>query len=270
MSKKVKIGIILVLFFLAILILFFLKYEDKKSDDTFTALQEIASSSDNTNTNSSNNISPSTNTNSNSNEIDNSNEESSYISPPGLSSFSFDKLYSLNNHFMGWINIPLTCVDYPVVQYKEEKDYYLYKDFYKKYSSYGVPYIDERYDIDSSQNLVIYGHAMHNNTMFSDLKYFISNDFYQKSNIIQYTDKNGYHKYKIFSVFGIDINEPFDYHNYINMGEERFNEFIENAISQSEYDTGIIPQFGDKLITLSTCENTYDDRRFVVVGVKIN
>ena len=38
----------------------------------------------------------------------------------------------------------------------------------------------------------------------------------------------------------------------------------------SLYDTGVQPQYGDKLITLSTCDNSEEDGRFVVVAKKVN
>ena len=36
------------------------------------------------------------------------------------------------------------------------------------------------------------------------------------------------------------------------------------------YDTGIRAEFGDEILTLSTCEYTHENGRFVVVAKKIN
>lgn len=261
MTKKVRIAILLIIFLLSILVLSMLKYEDKKSQDTFSTLQEIASLPNATTTTDSG-LSYD-NTQNNTNEY----SDSTAISK-GLSDLSYAQLYDINNDFMGWLTIPNTNINYPVMQ-SDEENYYLNKDFYKKYSSYGVPYIDQRYEIDTSLNLLIYGHSMTNTTMFADVLKYNTYDYYTKNNIIEYTDKNGFSEYKIFSAFAIDTNDNFDYNNYINMSEDRYNEFVKNAITYSLYDTKTVPQFGDKLITLSTCENTNDSMRFVVVGMKI-
>lgn len=258
MSKKVRITLLLFLFIGAGLVLFLLNYEDKKSEETFLSLQDIASEFQNTTPTK---TTPDYINNSQDNSTTNSN---SWQELPS----SYTQLYALNNDFMGWLSIPNTNVNYPVMQSKEDPNFYLNHDFYKKYSSYGVPYIDERYT-DTSQNILIYGHSMTNTTMFADLLKYDTFDYYSKNKTIEYTDINGFNEYEIFAVFPIDINDTFDYNNYINMGEERFNEFVENATSYSLYTTNITPTFDDKLITLSTCENTTDDMRFVVVGVKI-
>lgn len=265
MAKKIIIILLLILFIGAGLILFLLNYEDKRSEENFSALQDIASNfqsppQSSTDT-SPENINP---TQQNTTQTSGSNSNSWQELPS-----SYNQLYDLNNDFMGWLSIPNTNVNYPVVQSVDDPNFYLNHDFYKKYSSYGVPYIDERYNIDTSQNALIYGHSMTNTTMFADLLKYNTFDYYSKNKIIEYTDKYGYSEYEIFSIFAIDINDPFDYNNYINMDENRFNNFIENAINYSIHPTDITPKYTDKLITLSTCENTSDDMRFVVIGVKI-
>lgn len=261
MNRKVRIAILLVLFLLALLVLFLLKFEEQQSEDTFSLLQDIV----NTPTPEEKEVLLTDGEYS----LGNSTSEDSSTNK-GLSDYSFAQLYDMNNHFFGWICIPNTNVNYPVMQNKEEKDYYLYKNFYKNYSSYGVPYIDERYDIDSSTNLLIYGHSMTNTTMFADLLKYKSSEFYYNNSVVEYTDKYGFNEYKIFSVFEVNTNNSFDYHNYINMDELLFNEFINSALEHSIYNTNIIPTYGDKLITLSTCAINEDDVRFVVIGVKVS
>ena len=63
--------------------------------------------------------------------------------------------------------------------------------------------------------------------------------------------------------------EIFVYNEHTDMAEAEFTEYVENCRARSIYDTGITAEFGDQLITLSTCEYTYTNGRFVVVAKKI-
>lgn len=179
------------------------------------------------------------------------------------------ELKKINEDCMGWINIPNTSVNYPVMQSVYEANYYLHRDFYKKYSSYGVPYIDDRFEFGVSDNMVVYGHAMENDTMFSALGNYREYSFYQEHSRILFTDEVCTTGYDIWGVFEINIAEDsFSYHNYIDLNQDFHTEFVENVKKRSFYQTGITPSFGDELITLSTCVNSSPDTRLVVVGVK--
>lgn len=82
---------------------------------------------------------------------------------------AFDKyanVYAQNSDLVGWVSIPGTRIDYPVMQTKDNPDFYLKHAFDKSYSSYGVPYVQENCDIGISDNLVLYGHHMNNGSMF--------------------------------------------------------------------------------------------------------
>lgn len=74
-----------------------------------------------------------------------------------------------NSDFVGWLSIPGTNIDYPVMQTVNEPNFYLKRGFDKQYSDYGVPYVQENCDLALSDNCVIYGHHMNNGTMFADL-----------------------------------------------------------------------------------------------------
>ena len=82
-----------------------------------------------------------------------------------------------NSDFVGWLSIPGTNIDYPVMQTVNEPNFYLKRGFDKQYSDYGVPYVQENCDLALSDNCVIYGHHMNNGTMFADLCKYESEDF---------------------------------------------------------------------------------------------
>ena len=117
---------------------------------------------------------------------------------------AFDKyadVYAQNNDLVGWVSIPGTRIDYPVMQTKDNPDFYLKHAFDKSYSSYGVPYVQENCDIGISDNLVLYGHHMNNGSMFSDLCKYESEDFYQEHKIIHFDTLESFGEYEVIAAF---------------------------------------------------------------------
>lgn len=182
----------------------------------------------------------------------------------------YESLYQSNKDFVGWIKIENTNIDYPVVQSLTVPNFYLEHDFNKSESIYGTPYIDAECDMNTSNNFIIYGHHMKNGTMFNNIIKYKDQEFYNEHKEINFDTMNGYGEYEVISAFRIDIdNDNFLYHQYNNMNEDKFAEFINEIKLRSLIDTEVNTKYGDKLITLSTCEYTYKNGRFVVVAKKI-
>lgn len=182
----------------------------------------------------------------------------------------YKTLYYLNNDFVGWITIDDTAVNYPVMQSVDRPNFYLKRNFDKQYSDYGVPYVDEKCNLSSSNNTIIYGHNMKNGTMFNVLPTYQKESFYKDHKTITFNTLDTFSEYEIIAAFKIDVStDSFLYNTYTDMNEESFEYFIENIKAKSFYDTGISAKYGDKLLTLSTCEYTFQDGRFVVVAKKI-
>ena len=187
---------------------------------------------------------------------------------------TLNSLYEINNDLIGWIRIENTTIDYPVMK-SNIKNYYLRKDFYKKYSSYGTPFLADGCD-KTSDNIIIYGHHMMNSKMFGALEAYKSKDFYNSHKIIDFytlqdneTIKDEYEIFSVFKTVLYDSNS-FKYYNYINFNSKiEFNSFINKTKELSLYNTEITPQYGDKLITLSTCEYSHKNGRLVVVARQI-
>lgn len=185
----------------------------------------------------------------------------------------FDKYLPLqeqNGDMIGWIFIEGTEVNYPVMQTPDDPDYYLKHSFEKTWSDYGVPYVDEACKVDTSNNLVIYGHNMKNGSMFNGLLQYKNKEFFQSHPVICFDTVEAPGQYQIIAVFCYDThNETFKYYKYTDMDEAEFSEYVESCRLRSIYDTGLTAEYGDMLITLSTCEYTYTNGRFVVVAKKI-
>lgn len=182
----------------------------------------------------------------------------------------YDALFAQNNDFIGWIRIDGTNVNYPVMQTPNKPDFYLKRSFDKSYSDYGVPYIDEACMTGISNNLVIYGHHMNDGSMFADLCKYTDADFYKEHPTIAFDTLSGLGKYEVVAAFKFNTNrETFKYNEYTLMDEVQFAEFMENVRARQLYDTGVAAEYGDQLLTLSTCEYTYPNGRFVVVAKKV-
>lgn len=182
---------------------------------------------------------------------------------------NLNKLYSMNNDIIGWLKINDTEINYPIMQTKKNPNYYLRKNFYKQYSYYGTPYLAESCDIETSDNLIIYGHHINNYKMFGELENYKNKKFYEEhKNIRLYTLKEN-REYEIIAVFKTIAYSKagFKYYKYINFSDEReFNSFYEKCKELSFYDTNSVGKYGDKFMTLSTCEYSKENGRLVVVA----
>ena len=198
-------------------------------------------------------------------------QESETPQPEQTAFEKYAAVYEQNSDFVGWISIEGTNIDYPVMQTVDNPNYYLKHSFEKTYSDYGVPYVDEACAVDQSNNIVIYGHHMKNKTMFSSLVNYANKAYFDEHPVIRFDTLFGFGEYRVIAAFSFDTNnETFRYNEYTDMNEEKFDEFISECMARSAYDTGYTAEYGDRLLTLSTCEYTHTNGRFVVVAKLIS
>ena len=182
-----------------------------------------------------------------------------------------NKLYEENKDIVGWLKIDNTTINYPIMQNINDPNYYLHRDFYKNYSSYGTPYMAKQCNLNSD-NIVIYGHHMKNNKMFGELEKYKSKDFYNNHKIITFTTLEKEYSYEIFAVFKTTVytKNTFRYYENINFENKKmYDDFINICKNKSLYQTGIEIKDKEKLITLSTCEYSNKNSRLVIVARKI-
>ena len=197
-------------------------------------------------------------------------EETEEKSEQEIAYEKYKELLAKNNDFIGWIKIDGTNVNYPVMQTVDNPNFYLKHNFEKQYSDYGVPYLDEECFVDLTNNLVIYGHNMKNGTMFTDLVNYKDKAYWEEHQIINFDTMAEFREYQVMYAFAFDTdNETFCYNDYTDMTEEKFAEFMAECEKRMAYDTGIRAEYGDEILTLSTCEYTHENGRFVVVAKKI-
>ena len=99
-------------------------------------------------------------------------------------------LITENADCIGWLSIDGTNISYPVMHTPSDPQKYLSRNFYGKYSQSGVPFLDGRCDLQST-NLIIYGHNMKNGTMFSDLKRYVDRDFLNAHRTVKFETTDG-------------------------------------------------------------------------------
>lgn len=183
--------------------------------------------------------------------------------------------YEKNQHLVGWINVPNTKINYPVLQSPERPDYYLNHTFEGKWSSWGAIYVRESCDVfKPSDNLTLYGHHMKDGSMFSGLDNYRQKDFWEENQYIYFDTLYERHTYQVIATFKTSANygEGFSYHLYEDFAsEDEFNYFVETIkeLSKYYYENDVPVQYGDKLITLSTCEYTLDNGRLVVIAKRV-
>lgn len=184
----------------------------------------------------------------------------------------YRELFLQNEDMVGWISIAGTTINYPVMQTKNNPNFYLKHNFEKEYSDLGVPYVQENCDLLTSDNLIIYGHHIKGQKMFGALEDFKSQSFYEEHRTIQFDTLTEQAEYEIVAVFKTVAysSAGFRYYDFVDAeSEEDFNAYIAKCRELTLYDTGVTAEYGDGLITLSTCEYSAQNGRLVVVAKKV-
>lgn len=184
----------------------------------------------------------------------------------------YKDLYEQNHDFVGWIRIDNTPIDYPVMQSKDNPEFYLKHNFKKEYSRFGVPFVQANCDIANDDNIIIYGHNMKNKTMFNALTHYSDREFYESRKLIRFDTLEESNLYEVIGVFKTRAysDNGFRYYDFTKANTEaEFNAYIEKCKALSFYETGLTAEYGDRLLTLSTCEYTQNNGRLVVVAKMI-
>jgi len=183
------------------------------------------------------------------------------------------ELKAKNRDYIGWLRAPGGSINMPVVQ-TADNGYYLKRDFERKPSKYGNPFVDYRCNFSPvSTNLVIYGHHMSNGTIFTYLTRYKQAGVVQNNPIITLELADGaVNKYKIVSVLAVNGREQDDngYAFAANTTDfpsaESFNGYIRQIKARTYVNTGVDVEYGDKLISLQTCIYDFDYEFLYVIA----
>lgn len=151
------------------------------------------------------------------------------------------KLISQNNDCVGWLSIPETNINYPVMHTPSEPEKYLRKSFFGKYRRMGTPFIDYRCSLESD-NLIIYGHNMLNGTMFSSLEKYLNESYLNSHKTIEFETVEGCQYYTVQTVKVVEDNDSW------------------YSVIDTEDET--------KYLTLSTCYGENQKQRLLIIATK--
>ncbi len=190
--------------------------------------------------------------------------------------YKYSTLYERNSDLVGWISIEGTVINYPVMQSVQDEEFYLKRDFDKNNDINGLPFMDIRNSITSHRdNWIIYGHNMKNGSMFSTLLKYKEKEFFDTHRTFRFDTIYEEGEYEIIAVVLTEVGYPgdakFRYYRFHDLSEkEQFEEYLSGIQKLSIYDTGGSAEYGDQLVTLSTCDRSIEDGRFIIVGRKIS
>ena len=182
-----------------------------------------------------------------------------------LMEIDLEALRQENEDVVGWILIPDTKVNYPLLQWTDN-DFYLKHTWKQTKNPNGSIFIEWQNSPDFSDfNTIIYGHNMTSGVMFGSLRKYKSEKFWKEHPSFYIASDQGVLRYDIFAthkagidtiIYGLELDT-----------EQKKTEFLRFAKDYSNIDTGITPTIEDSIVTLSTCTGQGHASRWVVQGV---
>ena len=176
-------------------------------------------------------------------------------------SINFNEMYSTNSDYVGWIFIPDTEINYPmVVSY--DNDYYLHRTFLKEYNFAGTLFLDcLTYNLDFF-NTIIYGHRMNNGSMFADLEKYLLEPYYSEHKTIYIFSKNELLVYEVFTCRKVELDDECYAIGFADSDD--FYRWVLRMKGDSNYSTSLAPTDNSNVITLSTCVRNDDTMRIIL------
>ncbi len=185
----------------------------------------------------------------------------------------YGQLYAANQDLRGWITIAGLDINLPIAQ-GVDNSYYLKKDIYGKYTTYGVPFFDYRMTDfrNLHKNNVIYGHNMRSDDyIFGNLENYRTIDGFASAPVIECNTIYGDYTWFVYGVFITNSEAQDDNgyvlpYNFIDISTSKFESYIEEIDKRKLYTTGVDINANDKILTLSTCCYDFNEARLVVVA----
>jgi sortase B len=186
--------------------------------------------------------------------------EPEYLAEEVIVNQSVIDLQALYPDAVGWLTIPNTKIDYPFVWYTDN-EYYLRRDIDGNYAYAGTLFVDCVCEKDlSSQNTIIYGHHMNNESMFGSLNYFNDKAFFDQN-------QSGTiflpHDILSLEIFAYMIVEPLDNEIYNTVPGDGFSDYVKQN-ARHYRDIGL--SRSDRIVTLSTCAYEFNNARMVLLA----
>lgn len=171
----------------------------------------------------------------------------------------------------GWLTIPDTGIDYPVLQSEQENgEFYLKRNYKKEYDINGSLFLQADCKVSESRNLIIYGHNMNSGAMFGNLDLYAGEDYYNAHRFAYLQTEDGIQEYKIVTVLKADRN-LFPFQQKLP-DVVAVQEYLKVAKRREVFETGddYLKCIYDKVLTLVTCSYEWSGARNIVLAVPVS
>ena len=176
----------------------------------------------------------------------------------------FAALRQINPDLVGWISIPDTRINYPIVKRENDNKYYLSHLFDGTVNRSGCIFVDARCSLES-EHILIHGHNMANGSMFRDLRQFRSRDFLDSHPFFWILTPEKAYQVQIFACGVVGLDSPVWQLDFPTSGAKLT--WLTSCQNVAWLRTDIMPAADDRIVTLSTCSYEFDQARWIVQGV---
>lgn len=183
------------------------------------------------------------------------------------SRIAFQTLQAQNPDTVAWLEIPGLDLALPVVR-TSDNDYYLHHSFDGSANNNGCLFLAAQDSGDFSELYnIIFGHNIHNGAMFGSLQSYSDPEFFAQNPTFTLCTPQRDYTCRVFSCHAAQDGDEV-YTAGWTAGAE-YDAFLQELCSLAEYDTGVVPESGSRVLTLSTCASSYasNTKRFVVHAV---
>lgn len=190
---------------------------------------------------------------------------------------AYRDLYAQNPDLVGWLRIDGTGIDYPVVQAADDNDYYLRRGFDRLYAPGGTLFLDARCDLgfdgSATANWLVYGHNMADGSMFGTLDRYADEAFWAEHPTFTFDTLYESGTWQVAAVLRTELGaDELPYYAFFDAaGRAEWQAWMDAILPLALYDTGVTPQYGEQLLTLSTCGDTMPGTaaRLAVLAVRV-
>lgn len=176
----------------------------------------------------------------------------------------FDELKAINSEVVGWLYLPDTVINYPVVQGKDNS-YYLKHLYDGTYNVNGCLFMDCKNNMDfTDDNILIYGHHMNSGKMFASLVKYKTQNYYEAHPIAYLITPEKMYRIEIFAGYTTTVDSMA---YMISPGDRKEKiEWLKEMFDKSDFEADVTVYPEDTIVTFSTCEYSFQNARYVVHG----
>ncbi|MBP7059110.1 MAG: class B sortase [Lachnospiraceae bacterium] len=190
----------------------------------------------------------------------------------------YKEAHDSNPEMVGWISVPDTDINYPVVSKANDNQYYLTHAFDNSEDKNGSIFMDYRCDIvNPTSNTIVYGHHMNSGLMFGTLDKYLNKDktYLDAHKIINFNTIYEKRQYEIVAVCLSAVKyqdeNSYRYYNFVQAKTQKdFDNFKSDVESRNMYGGDVDIKSSDQLLTLSTCNHYIQDGREFIIAKRVD